>query len=350
MLAVIIKVFEVVYIPVAVYLNDLENHRTEEAHTNALVWKIFAFQAINYYAPFFYVILVQPHSTGCPEVVGFGADCVMAIRMELIVTLLALIVFRIAEVGLHFWYIRWQLESELAKVETADGKEVARSYMEEQGKYYEVRDKESIELHIQLLVSLGFVLLFGSVIPIVSVFALVMFVTTLRSAVYMHTHLMKRPIPRRALGIGPWQHLVIGLTVAGILMGGLTLSFHGVLLRDATTVARVSFCLAWFMGGLAVFAICTLLLPSEDATTALLVRRRAYVESRLHTKLGTAMLTSRRDGLTATQRRVLRVATVAKSLRQAENWAVLAEEKWEQIPHLDAGHPDWRALGPVPER
>ena len=42
-----IKVFELVWNKVAMYLSDLENYRTLERRRDALVWKMFLFRAIN---------------------------------------------------------------------------------------------------------------------------------------------------------------------------------------------------------------------------------------------------------------------------------------------------------------
>jgi hypothetical protein len=54
-----ISIMNVVYRKLAVLFNDLENHRTDGAHENALIIKVFLFQFCNSYGALFYLAFVK---------------------------------------------------------------------------------------------------------------------------------------------------------------------------------------------------------------------------------------------------------------------------------------------------
>jgi len=57
-----ISIMNVAYQRVAVLINNLENHRTETEHEDALIIKTFLFQFINSYGPLFYLSFFKPYS------------------------------------------------------------------------------------------------------------------------------------------------------------------------------------------------------------------------------------------------------------------------------------------------
>ena len=67
--AVWITIMNLLYRKLAVYLNTLENHRTETANEDALIMKTFLFQFANSYAALFYIAFLK----GLETVTLFGA-------------------------------------------------------------------------------------------------------------------------------------------------------------------------------------------------------------------------------------------------------------------------------------
>ena len=69
LIAVWITIMNLLYRKLAVYLNTLENHRTETANEDALIMKTFLFQFANSYAALFYIAFLK----GLETVTLFGA-------------------------------------------------------------------------------------------------------------------------------------------------------------------------------------------------------------------------------------------------------------------------------------
>ena len=54
-----------VYLLLAQKLNDLENHRTDSEHEDALILKTFLFQFCNSYGALFYIAFIKVAGDGC---------------------------------------------------------------------------------------------------------------------------------------------------------------------------------------------------------------------------------------------------------------------------------------------
>mmetsp|Transcript_11163 Transcript_11163/g.25184 ORF Transcript_11163/g.25184 Transcript_11163/m.25184 type:complete len:993 (+) Transcript_11163:177-3155(+) len=338
-LAVQIKGFEIVFGMVANFLTDLENHKTQSQHANALIWKSFTFQFVNYYSPFFYLMLLRKFTAGgCPRVIGVGQSCVVALQIELGLTLLLLSVFRIIEVGGFSWYAKLQLEEEKKKMAdyleneepgSAREAQLTHAFMEKQAKYSEFHVSQQVETHLQLVISLGFILLFGSVAPIVVVFAFVFFNCQLRASAWLLTHVCKRPPPWGSRGVGAWREVVYFLMVLGIFVSGLIIVIHDEVLQDVPMVTRVTCCLLWCAAGLSVLGLSTFMLPEEDGQTALMKRRRGYVDGRLRDLFDVHKAKSMR-------RSTVRIPVLSNEITSAQ---------FSQVPVLDESHPDWDTVG-----
>lgn len=61
----ILQVTNMLYEKLALYLTELENHRTETAYEDSLIAKTFMFQFVNSYASLIYIAFVKQHLEGC---------------------------------------------------------------------------------------------------------------------------------------------------------------------------------------------------------------------------------------------------------------------------------------------
>eukprot|EP00656_Telonema_subtile_P015743 TRINITY_DN18283_c0_g1_i4.p1 TRINITY_DN18283_c0_g1~~TRINITY_DN18283_c0_g1_i4.p1 ORF type:complete len:353 (+),score=89.65 TRINITY_DN18283_c0_g1_i4:256-1314(+) len=61
---VTIFVFNRVYSTVAIKLTDFENHQTETAHEDSLIFKTFLFQFMNSYLTLYFIAFIKPHAGG----------------------------------------------------------------------------------------------------------------------------------------------------------------------------------------------------------------------------------------------------------------------------------------------
>ena len=58
--AILMLIFEGVFRPVAVHLNNYENHRIDTLYEKALITKVMIFRFVNNFTPLFYIAFVKP--------------------------------------------------------------------------------------------------------------------------------------------------------------------------------------------------------------------------------------------------------------------------------------------------
>ena len=121
--AVQIKVFNYIYGKVAIFLNDKENHETENLYNNNLALKLFLFKFVNSYSGLFYLAFVQqPYegtcsAKGCLYDLGYQLCIIFATNMSL----------NIMELGLPYLTMKWNERSENKKIEKEMKEEAAKS-------------------------------------------------------------------------------------------------------------------------------------------------------------------------------------------------------------------------------
>merc|ERR1719276_408352 len=140
-------------------------------------------------------------------------------------------------------------------------------YAETQASYTEFRIRQQIEMMLQLVISLGFVIMFGNVAPLIVPFCLAVFVVQLRVTAFLLVTTSKRPFPRRAFGIGAWQAVVVFLRGVGALFSAYLLAVYGAMFRGQELITRLSgmfgFCIFVFVLWLLVDLFC----PSASPET-----------------------------------------------------------------------------------
>mmetsp|Transcript_6979 Transcript_6979/g.17189 ORF Transcript_6979/g.17189 Transcript_6979/m.17189 type:complete len:904 (+) Transcript_6979:102-2813(+) len=332
-LAIQIKVFELIYRPVAMWLTNLENHKYQVDFVNALVWKTFAFQFINYYYAFFYLMIVQKYTeAGCPMVTGVGHDCIWALRKQVLSTVGVLAVCRIAEVFAYWMLVKvmlWLEDRSLwQKAEETRATSIpVRSYPEEQAKYAAFEDEEQIETMLQLVLSLGFVLLFACVAPMIVIVVFVVFVVQLRASSWFLTNAVKRNFPRQVSmnGIGAWAEVIGLVMVLGVFNSALVLVIHGEAFQGQHILTRITFLFLFVASSFLIWEILGRQQPQEDAETHLLRGRRQYVLRRL-ADLGVHKP---------------QADSVRKSKRDEAEAKAITRGEWDAIPQLGRDSEAW---------
>jgi hypothetical protein len=303
-LSVMIKVFELAYNSLMVMLNEWENHKWNAEYYNFWLWKQFSFYVVNYYSAFFYMALFRPHvGSGCPH-----GDCVAMLRQQLNSVLLFLVLFQVRDVvGTSLWVKAsgWIIYGG----EEGDGSVRARvrrlarstmglaaqltvdqlrnrsrravsskvSFVEEQALYVEFRMREEIEHMQKMVISLGYVLFFGSIIPSLVLFFAVYFLLENRSLAVQLLRFCQRPFPRRSLGIGAWNQAVKLLMKVATAMNGFLYVNLDDTFAESSKMARVS-CFALFcLLAEALLLLVDVIFPPWDTQTSLLKNRRERV-------------------------------------------------------------------------
>jgi len=296
-LSIQIKIFEVVFNHLVDDVTDFENHKWAAHHYNSYLWKMFLFQAVNNYSAFLFLAVKQAHTHG-----GCGEEgCLHVVNAQLSMTIFLLALCRLFQVIVRTWSVRWRLWREMdalhsrsllsslrkfpgrvlrAEEVTGDG-EQTRTFEEDQSKYEEFRIKEQIETMCQLVLSLGFVLLFGAIAPLIVIFCFVVFVTQLRCSWYLMTNCSRRPIPRVHHGVGAWSQTIWILMHIGVLFSGYLFVEFGVTFQGVPVLTKLT--------GIIIFCVCTVVgwgivdffWPPHEPDIVLLQSRRDHVLRRL---------------------------------------------------------------------
>mmetsp|Transcript_86526 Transcript_86526/g.231963 ORF Transcript_86526/g.231963 Transcript_86526/m.231963 type:complete len:990 (+) Transcript_86526:129-3098(+) len=329
-LALQIKVFEIIYRPIAMWLTRLENHKYQVDFINALIWKTFAFQFINYYYAFFYLMIAQKFTeAGCPMVRGIGHDCIWALRRQVIATVGFLAVCRLIEVFANWGWVKLQIflqNRSLAR--SAGGAEApVRSYMEEQAYLADFEEAEQMEAKLQLVLSLGFVLLFACIAPVVVVVVFVVFVVQLRASAWYLTNVARRSFPREAgpNGIGAWNDVIAILMGVGVISSALVLVIHGEAFRGQHILTRISFVIVFAFVSFVMWEVLRRSQPEEDSETALLKSRRQHVQAKL-SLVGQALP---------------KATHVASSREEEEQARYVSSGQWRRLRPMNRTHEDW---------
>jgi hypothetical protein len=330
-----IKVFEYIWNVIAPVLAEFENHKYQNDYYDSYLWKHFLFQAVNSYCAFFYMAMnLRFTPRGCPP-----GGCLRVLRQQLIViqiiislTSIASLAFQAYRVELILWQEMFQLRrgqgSTLAQemrrlwttgISDPDGQPSARSpkavrsprsprlpttnetttnssddpeepeerdlpersYAEEQSKHAEFRVRQQIEAMCMLVISLGYVLIFGAVAPIMVPFCMGVFVLELRFTALMLTTLTKRTVPRGQLGIGAWKNVVLFVMKVGVAFSGFLLVTYGDTFANARLLAKISAAVAFCVLMVIFWELIDIFLPQTDREVSKLGARRTHVEQRI---------------------------------------------------------------------
>eukprot|EP00747_Dinoflagellata_sp_TGD_P090853 gnl/TRDRNA2_/TRDRNA2_164860_c0_seq1.p1 gnl/TRDRNA2_/TRDRNA2_164860_c0~~gnl/TRDRNA2_/TRDRNA2_164860_c0_seq1.p1 ORF type:complete len:930 (-),score=135.81 gnl/TRDRNA2_/TRDRNA2_164860_c0_seq1:109-2898(-) len=314
-LAMQIKVFELVYNLLAEALTNFENHRFSTSYYNSYLWKQIFFQSVNYYTPFIYLVVMQPRTeAGCPP-----GGCLASLRLVITITLVVICICRIGQVLVTAYMVKFKLYWENRLLER-QGQSIKRSFAEEQAKYGQYRTREQVEDMLELVLSLGYVLLFGAVAPIAVVTCFIVFVVQLRASAFLLTTSVKRTVPRRQLGIGSWQSVVGILMKVGIFLEGFLVIQVGESFKDTGVLPKLTGFVTFCVGILLIWALVDQVLPPVDDESELLSNRRAYTLRKIFHRAG---------------RMAQYHNKVQKPRSETAMDAIVKDDKWDRIPHLD---------------
>lgn len=266
-LTVQIKVFEFLYDSIAQVLTDLENHRHHESHYDSYIWKQFIFQSVNHYLGFFYLTMKQSQTReGCPD-----NNCLGMLQKQMSMSFAMLSLCRIAHVAVYTLKVKYRLSKWKERCSDA-------SFAEEQSKYNEYRVRDQIENKVQLIISLGHVLLFGAATPVIIPLCLAEFVVQLQASAFQLTSCTQRPYPWKSRGIGAWRQVHTLLIRMGTLNTGFLLVAFGESFRNTPLLTRLTGVLLFCLVSFVVWGVTKTVVPPRCDGVTLLTRRRRHVE------------------------------------------------------------------------
>jgi len=311
-LALMIQIFSFIFDYLLVEnLTIHENHKFQRTFYDSYLRKMFAFQFINQYCAFFYIaIKMQFTRTGCPKNAEGEKDCMDALKQQLPTTLLVLMSFQIVQVVLANFKVqvfmqldyfgleykrtnsRWQAFCSVSRglrggedekeVSTTDATpRVAHNFIELQGKYGPYRTREQIETMTRLCLTVGFVVLFGGVVPIIVPMCLLAFLVQLRAKAVMLSTAIDRPLPRRINGLGPWLRIVDLLMELGLIFTGYIIVNFSPAFADLALLSKVACLVLYICIVRALWVLADILTPAVSDKGDLLSQRRHRIISQL---------------------------------------------------------------------
>jgi len=278
LLTVQIKTFGFLFHNLAVIMTDYENHKFQDDYHNSFLLKLFVFEAVNNYMAFFFLtIRAKGDDSKCPN-----NDCLFVLRKQLATTLCLMAVFSMLGVVIQNMLVRYQMYREDKAYKEKFGRDPPpRKSLEEQAKFVVLSEKEEVMSTMMLMISLGYVLLFGGVSAVIAPLALIVFAVQLRAYATLLTAKAQRPLPEMMPGIGNWAEVVRFLMTIGVVYSGFLFAAYGETFQGAPLLARMTGCMVFCLGIGALWSLIDVLWPVKDGRPTLLNRRRDYVATKL---------------------------------------------------------------------
>jgi len=258
-----ITILEVIHTEVITRLVEMENHQFQSQHYESLLMKQCIFRMANSYSPFLHLLVMQK---GCGE-----EGCFALIRYQLKMTLACKVGFLILRVVFMKTMVKVLLW--IQGIDAASG----ASFAERQCSYGKFEFLEQIEVMLQSVTALGFVLLFGSVEPLLVPMCLLVFLVNALTAAVFLTECTRRPFPRRMAGIGKWSEALDLLSIVGVITNGFLTVYYGESFHGTPTTARLTGLFLYCMLAVIIRWITEQILPLEDESRKLLEARRRRV-------------------------------------------------------------------------
>jgi len=266
----------------------MECRRTEQEKKDSQVFKNFVVMSFVYYYPFIYLAFIMPHVEGCDPVDRNGDglfesnSCIQSIKANLFLTFIinlgTVVVMMCFELARKWWAER----SERRSLEKS-GRGLNR--------YTDVEDQNKRQAYegdtayyLELMIQLGLVAMFSSILPSVTIIALVSNLIEVRVIAWKLIHICRRPAPLGQEGIGAWVYVMQFLCcLSAVTSVGLVI-FVKQPLKSEMKLSRADkyamFIVAEHLMLMVVFFVASLTPPISGHTT-LIMRQQEIAREKL---------------------------------------------------------------------
>lgn len=201
------------YSHVAEWLTAAENHKWEHDREASLVYKRFLFEAFDCYVALFYIAFYELDIVKLRgELVSlYTVDSLRRVAVECVVPIVLQAIERARRAG----------AAARAKRDDDVDPDVAAVVVEAARDEY-----ESFDDYLEMVIQLGYVMLFASAFPLAAPLSLLCNIIEARSDAFKLTFVCRRPSAKRARGIGPWMGIATAIVwmsvVTNVVVMGLT--------------------------------------------------------------------------------------------------------------------------------
>ena len=208
--AIQIKIMNIFYGKLAVFLNNWENHETDNLYNDHLAVKLFMFKFVNSYSSLLYIAFFSSPGMCKP-------NCLEHLSVQLMMIFLTNLLMNLVELGLPWLTIYRKLRAEKKKIrEARKTDDKIREFMYPVEKESKLSEYESpLDDYMEMVIQFGYVALFGASLPIISFLALIEIILEIRVDAWKLSYLTKRPSPARSENIGVWKSIILIVAYAG---------------------------------------------------------------------------------------------------------------------------------------
>jgi len=197
--------------------------------------------------------------------------CFDKFRFQLILTQLSLSLFVTGQVAVNVLCVRlkvWLQYSKLGDQQLS---------VDEQRHYVEYRTHQQVEAVTQLMISVGFIMLFGSVAPVMVPFTFLVFLIQLRGYAFILTFAGRRTLPREMANFQAWESITHGLMHFSVVLSSIFVVNYGTPWCHKPLLSKLTGCLMVLITSFVLWGMVDLLVPpqSKDAEKETAARSHA---------------------------------------------------------------------------
>ena len=218
-LATSIPVLNLVYEKIAIKLNHLENHRSEESHNNNLIVKLILFQFINSFLALFYVAFYL----GDLERLKTLLTAILITRQ---------VIGNIKETILPYAIKNFRLLSmALNDYSAFDPSQISAEFTPIEREGSSPTYKGTHEDYMEIFIQFGYVTFFSSIYPLAGFLALLNNIFEIRGDVLKLCIAYQRPFGERVSNIGVWKDAMEYMGLIAIMVNCGLIGKSGVVLK-----------------------------------------------------------------------------------------------------------------------
>ncbi|XP_071483515.1 anoctamin-4-like isoform X8 [Diadema antillarum] len=231
---ILIMILQMLYERIAVWLTNLELHRTETEYEDSFTFKMYLFAFVNYYSTSFYIAFFKGRLPGTPADYGrvFGiwrqeecdpAGCMQELFINIAITMCGKQFFNnfmelAMPVIMNFWRSRGGRKEE----KTGKGR---YEQWEQDADLADLGPRGLFREYLEMVVQFGFSTIFVAAFPLAPFFALLNNLIEIRLDAFKFISQLRRPVAKRAQDIGAWYAILVSIGNLSVLTNALVIAF-----------------------------------------------------------------------------------------------------------------------------
>eukprot|EP00746_Dinoflagellata_sp_MGD_P015993 gnl/MRDRNA2_/MRDRNA2_135863_c0_seq1.p1 gnl/MRDRNA2_/MRDRNA2_135863_c0~~gnl/MRDRNA2_/MRDRNA2_135863_c0_seq1.p1 ORF type:complete len:852 (-),score=109.54 gnl/MRDRNA2_/MRDRNA2_135863_c0_seq1:186-2741(-) len=223
-------------------LTARENWRTEQERKASEQVKLFLVGCVMYFCPFWYLAFLKEHIEGCTAIVigNVSIDnngCQHELVANIEVFFLCHILYSILSIVVPTLMTRWAIRREFSSANRKSKTGTPYTFLQFQAAC-SAYNSETDDM-MELIMSLGFIMMFSVVLPELALMALVNNLIEIRLLAYKVCHVVRRADPKGQEGIGAWASIVHVIASMGVTCNVALAVFHLYPLKTFSLVQKL---------------------------------------------------------------------------------------------------------------